>query len=36
MKFKLFIGVVAFAMLTLALARWAVDGVRWAVPARAA
>jgi hypothetical protein len=36
MKFKLLIGFVAFAMLSLALARWALDGVRWAVPARAA
>jgi hypothetical protein len=35
MKFKLFIGTVAFAMFVLAVARWAVDGVRWAIPARA-
>jgi hypothetical protein len=35
MKFKLFIGTVAFAMLVLAVAGWAVDGLRWALPARA-
>jgi hypothetical protein len=35
MKFKLFIGTVAFAMLVLAVAGWAADGVRWAIPARA-
>jgi hypothetical protein len=35
MKFKLFIGAVAVAMLVLALGGWAVDGVRWAIPARA-
>jgi len=35
MKFKLFIGIVAFAMLVLAVAGWAVDGLRWTLPARA-
>ena len=35
MKFKLFIGTVAFAMLVLAVAGWTLDGVRWALPARA-
>jgi hypothetical protein len=35
MKSKLFIGTVAFAMLLLAVVGWAVDGVRWALPARA-
>jgi hypothetical protein len=35
MRFKLFIGAVAFAMLVLAVGGWAVDGVRWALPARA-
>jgi hypothetical protein len=35
MKFKLFIGTVAFAMLALAVAGWAVDGLRWALPGRA-
>jgi len=35
MKFKLFIGTVAVAMLVLAVAGWTVDGVRWALPARA-
>jgi hypothetical protein len=35
MKFKLFIGTVAVAMLVLAVVGWAVDGLRWAIPARA-
>jgi hypothetical protein len=35
MNFKLFIGTVAFAMLVLAVAGWAVGGLRWALPARA-
>jgi hypothetical protein len=35
MRFKLFIGTVALAMLVLAVAGWAVDGLRWAIPARA-
>jgi hypothetical protein len=35
MRFKLFIGTVAFAMLVRALVGWTVDGVRWALPARA-
>jgi hypothetical protein len=35
MRFKLFIGAVAFAMLVLAVAGWTVEGVRWAIPARA-
>jgi hypothetical protein len=35
MRFKLFIGTVAFAMLVLAVVGWAVDGLRWAIPARA-
>jgi hypothetical protein len=35
MKFRLFIATVAFAMLILAVAGWAVDGIRWATPARA-
>jgi hypothetical protein len=35
MKYKLFIGTVAFAMLVLAVAGWTLDGVRWALPARA-
>jgi hypothetical protein len=34
MKHRIFIGTVAFAMLLLALGGWAVDGVRWALPAR--
>jgi len=29
MKFKLFIGTIAFAMLVLAVVGWAVDGARW-------
>ena len=32
MKFKLFIGAVAVAMLVLAVGGWALDGVRWATP----
>jgi hypothetical protein len=32
MKFKLFIGFVAFAMLALAVGGWTLDAVRWAVP----
>jgi hypothetical protein len=36
MKFKLFIGAVAVAMLVLAVSSWAVDGVRWALPVRVA
>jgi hypothetical protein len=36
MKFKLFIGAVAVAMLVLAVGGWAVDGVRWALPAHVA
>jgi hypothetical protein len=36
MKFKLFIGVVAVAMLVLAVGGWAVDGVRWTLPVRTA
>jgi hypothetical protein len=35
MKSKLFIGTVAVALLVLAVAGWTVDGVRWALPARA-
>ena len=35
MKSKLFIGTVAVAVVVLAVAGWAVDGVRWALPARA-
>jgi len=35
MKLKFFIGAVAVAMLVLAVAGWAVDGLRWALPARA-
>jgi hypothetical protein len=35
MKFKLIIGAVAIAVLVLAVGGWAVDGVRWAIPARA-
>jgi hypothetical protein len=35
MKYKLFIGSLAFAMLVLAVAGWTVDGVRRALPARA-
>jgi hypothetical protein len=35
MKIKLIIGTVAVAMLVLAVAGWTVDGVRWAIPARA-
>jgi len=34
MKFKLFIGS-RIRDAVLAVARWAVDGVRWAIPARA-
>jgi hypothetical protein len=36
MKFKLFIGAVAVAMLVLAVSGWAVDGVRRALPVRVA
>ena len=32
MKFKLFIGAVAVAMLVLAVGGWALDGMRWAMP----
>jgi hypothetical protein len=35
MQLKLIIGAVAVGMLVLALAGWTVDGVRWAIPARA-
>jgi hypothetical protein len=35
MNSKLLIGTVAIAVLVLAVAGWAVDGVRWALPARA-
>jgi hypothetical protein len=35
MKFKLFIGTVAVAMLFLAVAGWTVGGLRRALPARA-
>jgi hypothetical protein len=29
MKFKLFIGAIAFGMLLLAVGGWTVDGMRW-------
>jgi hypothetical protein len=32
MKLKFFIGMVAVAMLVLAVGGWALDGMRWAVP----
>jgi hypothetical protein len=32
MKFKLLIGIVAVAMLVLAVGGWALDGMRWVMP----